>query len=731
MRVPYEGLPTVAPNGVPFDYQTEQANPSDFGAQAGDALQRTAQVGAQAAEQLANHAVVFQEIDNETAAKDADAKFTRQLTDLQFDPQKGYYTLRGKNAVDGYAAAQDQVQQLRQDALDALPNQRARNMFDTIAQRRMAMAMDGMARHAAQQRQVYIAQASDARVDATLNAAAASYNDDKQFQLALNTAKQEAVDTGQLNGWAPEVVNAQIQKYTDKAWSLRLGRMALTDPVGAQDLYRQNIGAISGTAQAQIEHSLKGAVDAVQTRQIATRIMAGQATPNEQLADVVESQESGGNQAAVSGKGAVGVMQLMPDTAKQVAAELGVPFDPDRLANDADYNRALGRQYLNDMLQRYGGNQTLAVAAYNAGPANVDKWVATIGDPRTGAISDADFAAKIPFPETQQYVEAINAKAPPSAGTPPTSQDVNAHLGAWLGAADSMPGLDPLQRDMVKSRILTNAHQIETAQEAQQRQNRDTLFAAALGTNGQKPTTLDQLLASPQTKEAFLNASPEVQRGAMELVDHNARNTEPPVSADSERLFYQWSGLAHTDPVAFANADLSQLISTLPHSQLAELMAEQGRLQSQQGRDATKGTNLEHALTVTRPMLMAAGIAAHITDKSPQPEKDTFNQYVGRLSAGLDQFTNQNKRTPNDKEIMDIGRALLVEGAHVGTAGHWPWSSDDKVRAFQVDPKEFYVPVPTTEKPKIAGAFQKVFGRAPSDGEIQDWYTKSLTAGSK
>ena len=62
--------------------------------------------------------------------------------------------------------------------------------------------------------------------------------------------------------------------------------------------------------------------------------------------------------------------------------------------------------YLNRMLDRYDGSMPLAVAAYNAGPGNIDKWIGTIGDPRV-MDNDIEWLEKIPFKETRNYVQRV------------------------------------------------------------------------------------------------------------------------------------------------------------------------------------------------------------------------------------------------------------------------------------------------------------------------------------
>ena len=125
------------------------------------------------------------------------------------------------------------------------------------------------------------------------------------------------------------------------------------------------------------------------------------------LALAVTRQESAFNAAAVSPSGALGLMQLMPGTARDVAGRLGLPFVQSKLTADPSYNVTLGSQYLAEMLQRFGGSYELALAAYNAGPNRVARWLQTIGDPRGGKIDMVDWIEMIPLRETRNYVERI------------------------------------------------------------------------------------------------------------------------------------------------------------------------------------------------------------------------------------------------------------------------------------------------------------------------------------
>lgn len=125
------------------------------------------------------------------------------------------------------------------------------------------------------------------------------------------------------------------------------------------------------------------------------------------LGDRIERFGERSRQSQVSPAGAIGVMQIMPDLAPEIARRHNIQLDDHRYRTDAAYNRMLGRLHVNDLLDTYNGDPVLATAAYNAGPGNVRRWIRQFGNPSTGEISDADFARSIPFRETRAYIQRV------------------------------------------------------------------------------------------------------------------------------------------------------------------------------------------------------------------------------------------------------------------------------------------------------------------------------------
>lgn len=119
----------------------------------------------------------------------------------------------------------------------------------------------------------------------------------------------------------------------------------------------------------------------------------------------ITRQESRFIHYAKSGVGAAGLMQLMPATAKWAAGRAGISGYHNGMIHELDTNIALGTYYMAYTKELMNGQETMATAAYNAGPSRAKKWAATT--PLEGAI----YAETIPFSETRTYVQKVMANA--------------------------------------------------------------------------------------------------------------------------------------------------------------------------------------------------------------------------------------------------------------------------------------------------------------------------------
>jgi soluble lytic murein transglycosylase-like protein len=184
---------------------------------------------------------------------------------------------------------------------------------------------------------------------------------------------------------APASVSAQIYSWRDQSGTLVLSS---TKPAGAASVQTFAVeGATRGfRATRPASRKSKPFEHIIEDHSARQGISAD-------LVRAVIQAESAFNPMARSVKGAMGLMQLMPAT----AAELGVanPYD-------AEDNIAGGVAYLRSLLNRYDGNEELALAAYNAGPGAVEKY---------GAVP--------PYRETRDYVAKIRGTA--TSGTKPPS----------------------------------------------------------------------------------------------------------------------------------------------------------------------------------------------------------------------------------------------------------------------------------------------------------------------
>ncbi|MFW2588852.1 lytic transglycosylase domain-containing protein [Sagittula sp. SSi028] len=168
-----------------------------------------------------------------------------------------------------------------------------------------------------------------------------------------------------------------------------------------------HIGVMLGKRAAQFGIELPGPYYALHPEVVATEYPV----PKEMVLAIAR-RESEFDPEVISGAGARGFMQLMPATAREVAGQLDLPYDAQRLLVDPAYNATLGSAYLAGLAQRYDGNAVMMAAAYNAGPSRPDRWMRLFGDPRAGDIDIIDWIEMIPFDETRNYVMRVTESLP-------------------------------------------------------------------------------------------------------------------------------------------------------------------------------------------------------------------------------------------------------------------------------------------------------------------------------
>ena len=274
-----------------------------------------------------------------------------------------------------------------------------------------------------------IATEATARVDYRGQMAGATIQQEANMVLSDPTAFGESLDNVTVlidNMQLPPKMRTQLLKNAESSLAQSQVRGLLrSDPVGAMDRL------IAGEWDKYLTPDQKNSL-LNQARPEAGRAMGAMAWDNaptplrEALAsgdpmniakavtNVVIRRESAGKPGAESPKGASGLMQIMPATARGIARELGMPNVTKMndaaikqwLKTNPQENVRFGQHYLAKRLKQYDNNLPMALAAYNAGAGRVDKWIERFGRPGVD-ISTENWVNSIPIKETREYVQWI------------------------------------------------------------------------------------------------------------------------------------------------------------------------------------------------------------------------------------------------------------------------------------------------------------------------------------
>jgi soluble lytic murein transglycosylase len=222
---------------------------------------------------------------------------------------------------------------------------------------------------------------------------------------AATTARFEAREQVQvIQHLTSEGVTSQVSLF------YRSLAATLTDP--AEFALLAKLADDNGKYQLSLQVGVAAAGRSPQATALAfptAAIPASTPTPKVERALVyaVARQESSFNVDAMSSVGALGLLQLLPDTAKDAARQLGLAYSKEKLTMDPGYNATLGAVHLANLVADYRGSYVLALAAYNAGPGRVTAWIKTYGDPRDPKVDVVNWIERIPFTETRNYVQRV------------------------------------------------------------------------------------------------------------------------------------------------------------------------------------------------------------------------------------------------------------------------------------------------------------------------------------
>lgn len=362
-------------------------------------------------QQVTDMALKARERADTAQVMEADSALTEFENTALYDPEAGALNQRGKNAFD----VPDRVMKdfdTRATEIRSNLNGRQVEAFDKLVSQRRQQMDRALQRHVASEIGTYEQQQAESLIAGSQVTAANYYNDPERIGTELRRQRGAIMARSTDMGWSPEKTQLEVRKAESATHGAVIDRMAANDPAEAIRYYAKHGPEMTPQDRTAYDKVMRD----TRTRHTADRVVAGLTGGAGVGADGVWArmiqQESGGQQFDSNGEpltssaGAVGIAQVMPDTAPEAARMAGLEWDEERYRNDPEYNQALGKAYFESQVEKYG-DPMLAAAAYNAGPGNVDAWLKEHGDPRDGSISREEFVQRIPFAETQGYVRTV------------------------------------------------------------------------------------------------------------------------------------------------------------------------------------------------------------------------------------------------------------------------------------------------------------------------------------
>lgn len=707
MKVPTYDSPQVGANIQPAARFDAPAVPDVAGQQ----LQQTGQALSRAGQQLQQIEIDRQVEKNQLRFDDAANRAKEAALRRKFDPQTGFLNLKGSDAFqrpDGKDLATEYGDDLRKeiDQISAsLDNDAQRQAFSKFSENLITGFRAEANAHDRREFTTHSLSVSDGIVATAMREIALSWNDPKAIDEAQKRIEAETYRKATLLGKSAEWQEATARQLTSGAHALAIqAALENNNPVYADEYLKKYAGKMDADdimkargaigKQADLQIGVGFATQAVQ--QAVPKLAP---TDFDRMVNITMTTESGGRRYGKDGnllespKGAKGEMQVLDGT----NLDPGFGVKPAR-DNSPEERARVGRDYLQAMLARYGGDPAKAWAAYNAGPGRLDAALKTAGRPvMIDASTDPNAPKQISWlslmpKETQTYVAKNMAVLGSGAGTPqrPTLADIDAQLMSNPALAGN-----PQRMKIAREEA---ARQWKVQEDAIKQREEGTLAEAQrqLVANGGNYAGLPASVRNaipPGKVDDVMGFAGKIAKGA-------------PVETDWS-LYYQLK----TNPDALQAANLMAFRSKLGDAEFKALVGQQEDLRS--GKDMTR---LRSFGDVLNQYMREAGI-----DPTPKDTDTSGAEKVGRIWSAFEARVREREQAKGSKltpeEIQKTAAQLFTK---VGVSGML-WDSEKPAVMLAADDK---VKVPAGERAKITAALIRA-GRPVTEENIVALYRRA------
>lgn len=683
-QIPYSPIPNVTEQLAPTPL-THLNTPSDaFGGDIGQALSTLGHTTEEAGNEIFQRAIAMQQLNNESEAREASAKYMEQAGVLHAD----FTSRMGQNA--GPAAFQKYTEDLnntRTQIRSTLSNPMAQRMYDADSFSTMGRTIFNGAGHSADQMKGYALAANKAQIESANNAVLLNPLDERTFKANLDRVEANAMWDGHTRGLSDQDTANAIAEAHSTLWAARitgLARMsgqeaaakALFDKaIENHDLRGETISKVEEVVNRSLMTS--GAKIAADSIYDGSGMALGQKPVSlDRARDAIAlGIESGGKYEITNPQsGALGRYQVMPNNLPGWLKQAGLPvMTPEKFLKNHDAQDQVFDKIFGDLMTKYGSFNE--AASY---------WFSGHG---MDGNTKSDGNATVP-----EYLKAVNAQLAKTA-------TLEEKVAAGQGIAQKIaPGV-PLMDDFVRQHVISRDNQDREIQRSDQQQ-RDATIDGALAQS--KVSTIDDLRkVSPQVSSAIdqLNGKELLQLQQKLAIAAKNDNT---ITDERTSRFQQLRGMAYRDPSSFADLDLWQ--KDLAKDQRKDLLDMQNKVR--QGK-IIDDPDVKYVMNNPDIKLMLSKIIG-----APADFKDEYNSFAGAVANEVNYFRSEGK-TISYKQLEDIGNRLLQNETIGDVFTSW------KIPRFEAAP-------PPEEHEAIRQLFIQGGRGEPTDEQIQRLFVHKL-----